>query len=142
MKSVDTHRSDAADDQSRAARVAIEALDQSLEQIPPDIERRLRQQRLALMNQPPKLDSWWSGWRWPMALASSVVLVASGYLVLVPTSEPLVSTATQVAAATEMGDLIELYEIDQQDWDMLQDLDFAIWLSELPDENLPLDRAG
>ncbi len=51
--------------------------------------------------------------------------------------------AQQVEAQQRLDDMMALAELGEDEWDMLQQLEFAYWLSELPDANPPiLDKAG
>ncbi|WP_028294589.1 hypothetical protein [Oceanobacter kriegii] len=55
-------------------------------------------------------------------------------------SEPLTTTTDEF---TELDMAMALAELDESEWGMLQDLEFAYWLSELPDASNPApDGAG
>jgi hypothetical protein len=138
---------------STATHIALQALDQSVQDMPDDISLRLRQQRLralALRQEQPQPRR--KGlWPIPAPLATtlaSAVLIALVFWLNAPAPETAPSVAQNpmpnqiLANDLNTEEWTELTQLSNEDWDMLQDLEFAIWLSEQPDESLQSDRAG
>ena len=54
-----------------------------------------------------------------------------------------VTSATVSETALDIDMVMAMAELDESEWGMLQDLEFAYWLSELPDASIPAtDGAG
>jgi hypothetical protein len=134
---------------STATHIALQALDQSVQDMPDDITLRLRQQRLrALAQQQPRRTGLWPLPAQLTTALAAAVLIALAFWLKAPDSQ----TATPLAQIPVPDQVLEndlntdewteLTQLSNEDWDMLQDLEFAIWLSEQPDESLQSDRAG
>jgi len=100
-------------------------LDASNEQLPGDIQARLRQARQAAAGaKPSSSPAWQSKAAWYGAAASIALAVTIGLLWPEDT-------------ATDMADEEMLYamaELGDEEWSVVRDLEFVYWLSEQPDE--------
>ena len=100
-------------------------LDASNEQLPGDIQTRLRQARRAAAGaRPSSSPAWQSKAVWYGAAASIALAVTIGLLWPEDT-------------ATELADEEMLYamaELGDEEWSVVRDLEFVYWLSEQPDE--------
>ena len=142
---------------SPAEQQACAALDRSVDELHAALALRLQQQRQALLSQPRQSAR---PWRPAMAMAASLLLGLSIWLLQpystsTTASHPVASKHTGNTAMPELParpngiseqEWSELTRLSREEWDMLQDLDFALWLSELPDDSLlpaPMaDQAG
>ncbi|MCY0966909.1 hypothetical protein [Parathalassolituus penaei] len=153
MKPVDPHPHEF--EPASAEQLACEALDNSLDQIPDDISARLRQQRLQLQGLDTRPHHKPAAWWIPAGLVASVVMAAAIWLQPTADTTPAAVAVTQPSTSNrlmtgdydlESSEWLELTQLSDQEWDMLQDLDFVLWLSELPDESLSpapvADQAG
>ncbi|WP_221799421.1 hypothetical protein [Oceanobacter mangrovi] len=151
MKTEATATSDKAD------QPIDQLLRDSLQQQEQRLERRLQDQlasrraqafRNALQQHPPVSarphKKYWllpqTGAGWSMA---AVLLV--GLVWWSQPSEPeqqrVAADSTQIdtgvnTANPALQDMLVISELDEADWDMIQDLEFAYWLSELPDDQI------
>lgn len=100
-------------------------LDASNEQLPGDIQARLRQAREAAAGaKPSSSPAWQSKVAWYGAAASIALAVTIG---LLWPEDP----------ATDLADEEMLYamaELGDEEWSVVRDLEFVYWLSEQPDE--------
>jgi len=116
-------RNDTGRDQAAVTGRVNRALDDSVEDLPDSVTRRLRQARQSAVHARRGRDRGGSGTAW-MALAASVVLAVLVGL-LWPEGRPV--------APDDGAVLLAMAELDEQEWVLVQDLQFAYWLSEQPD---------
>ncbi|MCK2149417.1 DUF3619 family protein [Marinobacter alexandrii] len=98
-------------------------LDASNEQLPGDIQARLRQAREAAVGAKSS-PAWQSKAAWYGAAASVALAVTIGLL-------------WPEDSATDLADEEMLYamaELGEEEWSVVRDLEFVYWLSEQPDE--------
>lgn len=96
-------------------------LDRSLDDLPPRVNARLETARRKALEagegrRPPAYVGVWAG-----GLAASLLLAVS--LLLMAPDEPLLGDEPQTM-------LFAMAEMDDLDWALVQDLEFAYWLSE------------
>lgn len=112
----DRHWQDAAD--------IRRVLDASTDDLPNDIQARLRQAREAAAQARPATPLWQSRTAWYGVAASVALAVTVG--LLWPEDQ-----------STELADDEMLYamaELGDEEWSVVSDLEFVYWLSEQPDE--------
>jgi|SaaInl5LU_22_DNA_1037371.scaffolds.fasta_scaffold02042_12 hypothetical protein len=134
------------DKQNGTERAANEALDQTLQQLPEDITSALaaaRQKAIAsaadessvkttaTIYQFDRPKMMWSG-----AIAASVTALALTLSLQQPGVDLPVNNADDLLSFTEIGVL------DETEWELVQDLEFALWLSQLSDDALTTDPQG
>ncbi len=105
------------------------ALDESLDSLPSSVRAKLaasRQKAVLISKQPPKeQDSQWSKPMW--AMAASVCLMLPLWYSLNTTNSPL---ALQSTSLTSVDIMFTLAQLDEDEMEVVDNLDFALWLSE------------
>lgn len=96
-----------------------------------DIENRLQAAARQVLDMQPKQQAAQPVWPWVGGLMAAGI--AAVVLMQQPTTMPAVPDSAQDV-------VFSMAELDDTEWDLVQDFDFALWLSQLdPDEleNLP-----
>ncbi len=132
-------------DNAKTEHMAREALDQNLRQIPEEITSALeaaRKKALATAQE----DSVQSGARvyhldrpkiiWGGAVAASVTALALSIALQQPGQDLPASNGEELLGFAEIGAL------DETEWALIQDLEFALWLSQLSDDAFATDPQG
>jgi hypothetical protein len=164
--------SKSADKTSRAGPVTVTVteqqllalLDEQAEALPESLTDQLAQRRAAAFGQAmadtdtrrtSTSATWYSRPLLPVGVTACLILASVIWLIQAGKGAPagthssghdtaaLAQVEAQVEAQQQLDDMMALAALDEDEWDILQQLEFAYWLSELPNANPPvLDKAG
>ena len=100
------------------------ALDESESAIPDSVQSKLAQARAhALREKDHKSKSWTKEW---MAVAACITLIVPIWLGLQTDQQDLDS----IASNDGLDLMVSFAELDEEEWELVDDLEFALWLTE------------
>ena len=115
------------DEERRIRERANEALDKSLSSINQHIQARLRESRIQALAEKPSI---WQSILKPLPIASALAFSFALIIVLPQWQSSSSSNTNFLAQQQAFDDLLLLSEVDDDTLDLVEDLEFALWLSE------------
>lgn len=110
---------------------ARQALNSSVDELSPEIQRRLQQARSAALEAQPKprlrFPNVWLGWGLTASLCAAV------YLSVGSQTEP--QYTPELASNSKLEAFILMTSLDETELEIIEDLEFAYWISQQLDED-------